>query len=271
MNSVKSLYRQIRERGTTASQAIDRARRHLAGPMADYDAKLAAWKAEPDKRQYAPGGYANRPKYPYLYTTARIPAPVDGLRDCGFVDDIFPRKFNHEGWYADAFQDAKYRGQVWQLPAKDGQCRYIAGYIDQDSEYCVFCTYDDGTPEIFTGDNPGDQYGQSDALEDAARAADRLAERDAEREREYSEKWQEASRHDDERENVRSELSVARAEASATIAAWREQQKTGPLADSLCAMLRERVASARHDMRRALRKIETHTAAICKLGMESEF
>lgn len=271
MNSVKSLYTQIRARGITASQAIERARHHLAGPIADYNAKLAAWQAEPDKRRYAPGGYANRPKYPQLYATRHAPTPVDGLRDCGFVHDIFPRRYNHKGWYADAFQEETYCGQVWQLPAKDGQCRYIAGYIEQDSEHCVFCTYDDGTPEIFTGDNPGEECGQSDALEDAARAADYLAQRNAERNREYSERWQEARRHNDQREDARSQLSAARADASTTIAAWRAQQKMGPLADSVCAMLRECVASARHDMQRALESIAEHTAAIGELDMTGEF
>lgn len=272
METVKSIYRQLRARSQhyTASDAIAAARRRIAGPLAEYAAKRAAWEAEPDKRRFAPGGAANRPKYPKLYSdSTREPSPVDGLRNCGFVDAIFPRRFDHKGWFADSWQDSVYRAQVWQLPARKGQVRYVAGYIEPESDYLLLVKLDNGQPEIFSGDNPGNSWGESDALDDAARAADNLAERDAETAREYDEKWQEASSANDERETAREELKTARVEARACIAALRElnAQPAALTRTVLCKQLQQ----WRDDMRAALETIAEKTGAIADLDMQGEF
>lgn len=273
METVKSIYRQLRARSRhyTASDAIAAARRRIAGPLAEYAAKRAAWEAEPDKRRYAPGGYANRPKYPELYLTGtREPSPVDGLRDCDFVDTIFPRRFDHKGWFADSWQDSVYRAQVWQLPARNGQVQYIAGYVEPESDYLVLVTLGNGQPEIFSGDNPGNSWDDCEALDDAARAADHLAEKNAETAREYDEKWQDASQASDERDTARDELKQARADARLAIAALRQQRALG-VAPMVCDMLRAKVQECRKEMRESLETIAKKTNAIASLDMQGEF
>ena len=138
METVKSIYRELRARSRhyNARDAIAAARRHMIA-LQDYRAKLDAWRAEPDKRRFAPGGQANRPKYPQLYSSRPEPSFLDGLRNCGHVDELFPRAFDHRGYFADSWQERVYRGQVWQLPARDGQCQYVAGYVEPDSDYPV--------------------------------------------------------------------------------------------------------------------------------------
>lgn len=268
--NTKSLYQQLRARSPhyTARDAIAAARRHIAGPLATYEAAMAAWRAQPDKRHYAAGGHANRPKFPQLYAARAEPCEVDGLRDCGFVDELFPRTVNHRGWFADDMQDEIYRGQVWQLPARNGQCQYVAGYVEAGG-YTVLARNDDGSIELFAGDNPGNHWDKPEALKEAARAANNLAERNAEKERDHSERWTEANQASDAREEARTELSQARKEARAVVAALREihGQPAALTRDVLCKQLTQ----WRDAMRDALEVIETKTAEIANLEMDGEF
>lgn len=218
--NIKTLYRQARARGLAAHAALAAARRHITGPLADYEKAMTLWKAEPDKRRYAPGGSANRPKFP-TFCRAPEPSPVSGLRACGFVDELFPSMADHRGWFTDTNEDSVYRGQVWKLPARAGKCVYIAGYVECDSGHVVLETYDDGSIELFTGDNPGYGQGTSDALRDAARAANGLAKRNAEREREYSEKWQEASSLSGANDYAHGEMRAIRSKVSQRIKVLR--------------------------------------------------
>ncbi len=191
---------------------------------------------------------------------ASIPSDVlDGLRDCGTVPDILGHRYG--GWYADAFQDETYTGNVWQLPARNGEPQFIAGYVEQNSGYAVL----DATRGRLT---------LFDDREDAARAADGLAERHAERNREHDERWQEASRHDSEREDARSELKDARMSAQANIACMRELLAIGADSNAIGqtrAMLESYIAKNRANMRRAIATIERETAAIAELDMQGEF
>lgn len=98
-----------------------------------------------------------------------------GLRKIGFADEVL--HLRQTGWYIDGFQDETYRGIVFQLPAKDGQTRHLAGYVYSNN------------PDAALVD-----MGILDDKEQAAYAADSMAERDAEREREYQETWQMGSR-----------------------------------------------------------------------------
>lgn len=262
------LYRRIRTRKAhTATSALRMARDYIAGPFAQFQADLAAWNAQPDKRRYAPGGYENRPKLSAFYPSKES-TPIDGLRDCGNVNAIFPRLFDHSGWYADTDCETLYCGQVWQLPARNGQVQYLAGYVEPASGCVVFVTYDDGTgtPEIFAGDNPGNSWDDPEALKDAARAADALAESDAETEREYRERWDEASQKSDAREEARAELKAARADARKVMAASRNT-----FDGAILAILRDKVIECRAGMRRAIAAIAAATDAIADVGMEGEF
>src|SRR5690606_9843007 len=58
-----------------------------------------------------------------------------GLRFVGFADELAPRAIMHKGWYANLDGSGEvYRGAVWQLPARGGQCIYVAGFPDPNNE-----------------------------------------------------------------------------------------------------------------------------------------
>lgn len=121
--------------------------------------------------------------------SASVPACVlAGLRDAGMAEKILGLR--HTGWFKDADASETYAGRVWQLPARDGQTQFIAGYEDKDADYCQLDA-SAGRLSIFA------------TARDAAHAADDLARIHAESEREHDERWQEASRIADEREDAR--------------------------------------------------------------------
>ena len=203
---------------------------------------------------------------------ALIPSDVlDGLRDCGTVPDILGNRYG--GWYADAFQDETYTGQVWQIPSRNGEAVCISGYVERDSGYAVL-NATGGRIETFCSYPGKDSCDEPDALREAARAADGLAERNAERDREYSERWQEASRHDSEREDARSELKDARMSARSALRSMRELIAARVSCDAIeetRVILYMKLRRARADMRSAIATIERETAAIAELGMQGEF
>jgi hypothetical protein len=248
MTTSKQLYRYARQHGLKAHAALHAAREYIAGPLAKYQADLAAWNAQPDKRRYAPGGAANRPQYPTFYKSrdtsahgpratecggyANIPTCVlAGLRSLGFVDELQPRLVDHKGWFADAYQDEIYRAEVWQLPARNGTLQYIAGYSEKDAGYSVLdCTR--GQITIF------------DSLRDAIRAGDHCAEHFAEEAREYSERWQEASAANDERDNARTECKAERAEYIALMRAGETDMADDRVYPRWLASLRAIIAAS---------------------------
>ena len=281
--TIRPLYDRARLSGMPAVRALAAARAYIAGPLADYHAKLAAWESEPDKRRYAPGGFANRPKMPTFYANAYSPTSgphytgdgrmvcnnrtLSGLRDCGTVDELFPRLFNHKGWFADHFQNEVWRGRVWQLPARNGECLYLAGYTRPNADDAVLGL------RIFREDNPGNRCGTRVNAR-AAASADSMAERDAEDSREYSERWSEASRHDSEREDARQELKDAHMSARSALRSMRELIAARVSCDAIeetRVILSAKLQRARADMRRAIATIERETAAIAELGMQGEF
>lgn len=99
-------------------------------------------------------------------------------RDVGDSHDIV--RLGHTGWYADQHQENLYRGHVWQLPARNGEPLFIAGYHESEQTEYVILDCSRGRLRTF------------DSKEDAARAGDELARIMAEKEREYQEEWEEA-------------------------------------------------------------------------------
>jgi hypothetical protein len=132
---------------------------------------------------------------------------LEGLRDVGYADEILTR-LRHNGHYIDDHQSETYRGQVWQLPARNGREQFICGYVESESGYAVL---DATNNKITIADNK----------EDAARWADSLAERMAEDAREYDEKYQAQQKLEDERDDLRKDLKALREECSARIAVLR--------------------------------------------------
>lgn len=181
------------------------------------------------------GGYANIPT-----------CVLDGLRSVGFVDELRPdgaRLVNHKGWFADADCSETYRGEVWQLPARDGSLQYLAGYSESDAGYSVL-DVTRGNLTIF------------DNLRDAIFAADHCAEHFAESEREYSERWQEASNASMARDNAREECAAERAEYIALMRAGE------------CDMADDRVYPR---WLASLRAIIRASERIAELDMQGEF
>lgn len=56
-----------------------------------------------------------------------------GLRNVGSAHEILPRTVRHTGWFCDNFGDTTYTGQVWQLPARNGEALYLSGYSDSEA------------------------------------------------------------------------------------------------------------------------------------------
>ena len=243
--NITHLYRRARAAGNTASASLAAARRFMDGPLADYRAKLAAWEAEPDKRRYAPGGSANRPKCPTFYATRNPDYP--GLREAGKPDWL-----DHDGWFTDEFCDNTLRPRVWMLP----HARFLAGYDASgwDTVRVERVVYDDEN--------------------DAWRAADAMAQQDAEEERAYSERWHAANLADNDRNEAREALRDARKDARDAIKAARELSAAGVACEAIeqtRAILADKVAAARRDMRRALTDIASAAERIEAADMTGEF
>jgi len=205
--------------------------------------KRAAYSTWQDRARNAiRNNYAHAPTYSDIGDYANAPDEfLAAWRDVGDAHDIV--RLNHTGWFTDAFQDSKYTGHVWQLPARGGVCQYVAGYHESEgSGYNVLdCTR--GAVPLF------------DSKEEAARAADGLAERMAEREREYQEGWQEARQLADECDDLREAMKTERAKVTAVANAWRDQSRVGALADSVRAMLRDKIHAARGSFSEALAEL----------------
>lgn len=292
METVKSIYRQLRARSRhyTASDAIAAARRHIAGPLAAYDAAKKAWEAEPDKRRYAAGGSANRPKYPMLYSRcAHDDAVPDGYQVFGFLKDDSARSGLTDapdyGYYADSWQDATYYPCVLiRRTAERHVWACIPAYFDSMAEEYIFT---DRNPrdlarsdELFRTDNYGsgcketDGYSLARDVKDAARAALRRAENDAETAREHDEKWQAANLASEERDEARDELKMARLSAKSAIRACRELRAAGVDCDAIESaqvIILCQYRKARAIMREALETIAEKTGEIADLDMSGEF
>lgn len=124
----------------------------------------------------------------------------DGLRFVGDAhkvarDNDRPRLIDHTGWYTNEFQDETICGQVYQLPARNGECRYLAAVSDFCNPGCSridFGTFYSGPCE-------------------AASAGDRQAEIDAEEEREYQRVESARMRIEDITDEIKQAYAVCRA------------------------------------------------------------
>ena len=159
-------------------------------------------------------------------------ATVEGLRDAGTSEKILGLRYS--GWFADEFQDSIYRGQVWQLPARDGEPRYICGYSEPDSGV-VILSASDGRIDI------------TDDKRDAASWADSLAEKMAEWNRESSEA-------ENKKNAAADEIAESRADFKTAAAGLREQLKIGTTSYT-CELLRGELAKTRRRFKGALAEL----------------
>lgn len=177
------------------------------------------------------------------------PAAI-GLRFVGYADEL--ADIRHTGWYTDEYQDSKIRGVVYQLPARDGQPVYVAGYDAPDNGEANkggpaaidFSTLWRGEVGGETADS--DHYGEHRR---AAYAADSLAENEAETERKYDRAWQAGSRWAERGEEIASIRRDALADLAMRRAIAADMARVGVPKESrewarACAMVSRRVADA---------------------------
>jgi hypothetical protein len=105
------------------------------------------------------------------------------------------------GWYTDPYGDAARDGTglcwgvVYQLPARNGKARFVAGY--QFGGFDGGPTLDMSTIYLDAGGPYNGDPRDFDAAHDAARSADSMAQHAAEEERDYQAAWQAGSRYAD--------------------------------------------------------------------------
>jgi hypothetical protein len=104
--------------------------------------------------------------------------------DLGPVNTIFPRVFDHTGWYADNYQDARIVAHVCRMRSPWGTL-YIPATMNTDCDGTVHYIND---AELVPKGATEEQHDQ--ACREAARSADHYAEREAEEAREDNAKWQ---------------------------------------------------------------------------------
>lgn len=168
---------------------------------------------------------------------AYMPASMlGGLRDVGNSHEIISRL--PLGYYVDEYQDETISGHVWQLPARNGEPVFIAGYAERESEYAVLSA-------------TGSRLDTWDNKEDAARCADSIAERDAEKQREDNIKANEAQRLDDKCADLRETVNTCRSITAGRIIVLRALA-CGTDAYNIAAGM---VADAREDFNAALAEL----------------
>ena len=196
---------------------------------------------------------AGRDRYPRPVRQMYRAAESDGLR---YVGRVIPETNRRQiwdsgescGWHTDpsgdVFKDGSGLcfGVVYQLPGRNGESRFIAGY--------EFGGVDGGPTldlkRVFT-EGRGD-YSASpcelDAARDAARAADGLARAAAETEREYQTAWRAGSDYAQEAETIRdtrAELLELLAERRKAIRGAAMDSGYAQEVPAICKMIRRQV------------------------------
>lgn len=182
-----------------------------------------------------------------------------GLRYVGQVGPEsrrFTSEGRGEGWLTDPFGDVFKDGTglcygvVYQLPARDGCARFVAGYqfggTDGGPTVDLATVY---TSESARGDDckPVDH----DDARDAARAADHMAQREAEKEREYQTAWQAGVQFAELGEAIATERKTA----LALLAEMRAERKAAaPARPAICKALRDAIGNALGEIADARRK-----------------
>ena len=136
--------------------------------------------------------------------------------DCGGRNGIWA-KCESSGWYADECMDNLCFGLVYQLPGRNGESRFVAGYaftedcgvtLDLSRVYAEPAAFLEPVRKSATGYTMGgywtwqDNPREMDAARDAAFAADSMAKPAAESEREYQTAWRAGAEWSDETADI---------------------------------------------------------------------
>lgn len=180
---LKTLYLDYRACGYAAPEALERARRTIARD--GQSAHFGRWTSCAGPKN--PNTYGE--KYRLLFVEK--PATL-GLRAVNYADSISGH-IRHTGWFTaeDGEFGTKFRGMVWQVPAKRGKARYVSGYEDTDSGAYLISTAEINDTEI-----------------EAAHSADELARIMAENAREWDSAWRAGTRYANNAEALADELAM---------------------------------------------------------------
>lgn len=230
----------------TASEAIERARYDIAANRTRYASSrwakpypAVSWQQENRPRSGEKIAHVERPERAGLRLVGRV------MVECGGRNGYWDSR-EQCGWFTDPYGDVGRDGSglcyglVFQLPARDGKARFVAGYEFGGT---------DGGPTVDFGDiweeDCRDGYHNSDpkdydAARDAARAADHMAQRAAEDEREYQTAWAAGNIYSD----CLQELATIRKSVLSTIRDMKGACKTiAQLPESIRARLRQSIES----------------------------
>lgn len=237
-----------------AVAAVSKVRRYApTAPALTYQARDESSPARSRERL----AYVEKPEAFGLRFVGRVTHESYGGRDTWDTRGLC-------GWHTDPYGDVSRDGTglcfgvVYQLPARDGCARFVAGYGfgGPDGGLCL----DLGnvyTSESARGLNCSYEGAQGhDDARDAARAADSMAERAAEQEREYQAAWQCGRAYDDARQEALEARTAALALLKERRAAMARAAGNLP---AICAAIRDSVAGhvatiadARETMRKAI-------------------
>jgi hypothetical protein len=159
--------------------------------------------------------------------------------DLGPAGKLFPRLIDHNGWYADNYQDALIVGHVCRMRCPRGTL-YIPATRNTDCDGTVHYINDaELVPRGATEDD------HDKACREAARSADHYAEKEAEDCREDNAKYMAEA----DIEAARAEIHRGNAEALALIREIKQQRRP-PFADAftpaICTALRNQVTNYLH-------------------------
>lgn len=229
-----------------ALKAVAASRLYLPSPAA------LTWQADATGAAARRGerlAYVERPESFGLRHVGNVEAESHGGRDAFSNRDSC-------GWYTDPYGDVFKDGTglvwgvVYQLPARNGCARFVAGYqfggTDSGPTLDLGNVY---TSESGRGLNCSYEGAQGhDDARDAARAADSMAERAAEQEREYQTAWALGNVYAEAAQEARD----ARTAALALLKERREAKaKAGGLLPAICAAIRDSVAGHVETIREA--------------------
>lgn len=234
-------------RGHIALAAIEYARRDVAANKSRYP---HSWKP------YAPCGATNKDGLRWVDDPSRI-----GLRLVGYVNAEMRYSVwndsDRNGWYSDCFQESTIRGVVYQLPGRNGECRFVAGYKESESDgYMIdFGTiYSEKSVQWYESRGWAGWNWETDArniqsARDAAHSANSMTESAAEESREYSTAWQAGSLAATERETAQ--------DARREFLELMRELKGNVYPAATCRALRKEAESLVETWRNAKSRIET--------------
>lgn len=219
-----------------ALKAVTRARRYLPeSPCISYQPDATGAAARRGERL----AHVSRPEAFGLRLVGRVTPESHGGRDtwdtresCGW----------HTDPHGDVFRDGTglCYGVVYQLPARKGRARFVAGYefggTDGGPTLDLGNVYESASAENCSYEGA---RGHDDAR-DAARAADSMAERAAEKEREYQTAWALGRIYEEAGE----EIEAARRDALELLAERRKARALGDGFPAICATIRGQVRAA---------------------------